>query len=352
MPEVHDPDSMIEAARAAVDHGDYPAAERLLRDAAARQEADLGADHPDLAVTLNNLAFVCERLEKFDDAERGYRRAHAIAVASLSPRHPFTKTSLSNLVEFCATHDVPIWTPPANPTSEEFDDEDVPAPPAHSSPGDASIREFESEDALEEPRAPVVVTGPPLVANERMSPRAIAAAAVGVAAVVVVLYATQGQGETGSTTEMAAPAAVPPPIAPVTAVVPTDPKTVVTAAPRSDVTAASNARVTVLNAQLCRSIEKTGSPDWQCAGAGGEGEPGSYIFYTRLLTTAATTVEHRWYFNGRLHQRMRLGVSPGSASGFRTFSRNRVSPERTGDWKVELRSADGTLLQDARFHVR
>src|SRR5688572_26949343 len=92
---------MIDAAQQAAAAGDYGAAERLLRDAAATQQATLGSSHPDLATTLNNLAFVCERTGKVDEAERGYRRAHAIAVASLSPGHPFTKTSLSNLVEFC-----------------------------------------------------------------------------------------------------------------------------------------------------------------------------------------------------------------------------------------------------------
>ena len=61
MTEVRDPASMIEAAQKAVGDGDYLAAERLLREAAAIQEASLGSSHPDLASTLNNLAFVCER---------------------------------------------------------------------------------------------------------------------------------------------------------------------------------------------------------------------------------------------------------------------------------------------------
>ena len=97
MTDVRDAASLIEAAHKAVGAEDYLNAERLLREAAATQEAGLGPDHPDVAGTLNNLAFVCERLNKVEDAERGYRRAHAIAVASLTPGHPFLKTSLSNL---------------------------------------------------------------------------------------------------------------------------------------------------------------------------------------------------------------------------------------------------------------
>ena len=73
MSDALDPASMIDAAQQAAAAGDYLAAERLLRDAAATQEATLGSSHPDLATTLNNLAFVCERTGKVDEAERGYR---------------------------------------------------------------------------------------------------------------------------------------------------------------------------------------------------------------------------------------------------------------------------------------
>src|SRR4029453_1904338 len=75
--------------------------------------------HPDLASTLNNLALVCERTNKVDEAERLYRRARAIAVASLSPGHPFIATSLKNLVDFCAAHEIPIWRPPAGRVEDE-----------------------------------------------------------------------------------------------------------------------------------------------------------------------------------------------------------------------------------------
>ena len=76
---------MIDAAQHAAAAGDYTVAERLLREAADRQEATLGSSHPDLAITLNNLAFVSERTGNVEQAERGYRRAHAIAVAEIRP---------------------------------------------------------------------------------------------------------------------------------------------------------------------------------------------------------------------------------------------------------------------------
>jgi hypothetical protein len=110
--------------------------------------------------------------------------------------------------------------------------------------------------------------------------------------------------------------------------------------------------VTVLKAQLCSALDKRGSPDWQCRPVNGDQRPGTFMFYTRLLTTSSTTVEHRWYRGGRVHQVMRLRVPATSRSGYRTFSSNTVSAERAGDWKVELRAADGTLLDQASFRVR
>jgi hypothetical protein len=47
---------------------------------------------------------------------------------------------------------------------------------------------------------------------------------------------------------------------------------------------------------------------------------------------------------------LRIEASPGT--GYRTYSRNTISSERAGDWRVELRSADGTVLHEERFTVR
>ena len=350
-----DPASLIDAAQKAAAEGDFLTAERLLRDAAARQEATLGSSDPDLATTLNNLAFVCERTGRFDEAERGYRRAHKIAVASLSPGHPFIRTSLSNLVEFCEARGIPLWTPPDTPLEDEPlpDEGDV-----------AGTEDAVAPDVLPEP--PVVFDSPvvdsPVVLEpptSRLPLRVMAAAVLGVAAILLIVFARQGQGTTDVPRAVATVRTEPVPVAPPapsiskpTAPVPlpaSEPPVIPT--PRLERTD-TNADVTVLNAQLCSAIEKKGSPDWQCTPASGDLQPGTFMFYTRLLTTSETTVEHRWSRDGRVHQTMRLRVTASPGNGYRTFSATTVSPERAGEWKVELRAADGTLLDDASFRVR
>ena len=179
MTDVLDPASMIEAAQTAAAAGDYLAAERLLREVAAIQEASLGALHPELASTLNNLAFVCERTNKIVEAERGYRRAHAIAVASLGPRHPFVVTSVKNLVDFCAANGIPIWTPPGAQSGAET-----------TSAGPKG-RPYDTSDPAAEQQRPVRRTGP---TTPTRPTRTIALAALGVASVVAVLFAMRWSG--------------------------------------------------------------------------------------------------------------------------------------------------------------
>ena len=343
MTDVLDPAPIIEAAQQAAAAGDYPEAEQLLRKAAAIQEVSLGSLHPDLATTLNNLALLCERTNKYDEAERGYRRAHAIAVASLSPGHPFIATSLKNLVDFCAVHRIPIWKPPA---SRSDDDPSYPEPEAEAQP---------------EPGLAVYRPG------RTWPPRTIALATLAVAVVVAVAFVVQGRGTTDTSDPLPqaedAPSAGDSPAASATTpALPLNRQPTVTLERRADTPApverpkpqetSITSGVSVLNAQLCSALEKKGSPDWQCASVNGDPQPGTYIFYTRLLTKADTTVEHRWYRGERVHQVMRLRVAASPGSGYRTFSSNTISPERAGNWRVELRGADGTLLREEHFVIR
>ena len=44
-----------------------------------------------------------------------------------------------------------------------------------------------------------------------------------------------------------------------------------------------------------------------------------------------------------------LQVEANATEGYRTYSRLTVEP---GDWRLEVRSEDGTLLNEQRFTVR
>jgi hypothetical protein len=341
MTDVTDPAPLVEAAHQAAAAGDYAEAERLLREAAAIQEVRLGPLHPDLASTLNNLALVCERVNKPDEAERGYRRAHAIAVASLSPGHPFISTSFENLVDFCAAHGIPIWKPPP---AQPDDEPSSPEPEAEPLPPDDAPR-------------------------TTWSSRTIAMTTLGVAVVVAAGFAVRGWGTTDTSDPVpqarnTSPASdspatstkTPAPIEKSQPAVTPERRVETTPAPverpRAPQTSVTSATVTVMTAQLCSALEQRGSPDWQCTPVSGDPQPGTYIFYTRLLANVDTTVEHRWYRGEREHQVRRLRVAASPGRGYRTFSSNTISPERAGDWRVELRGADGTVLREERLVIR
>ncbi len=112
----------------------------------------------------------------------------------------------------------------------------------------------------------------------------------------------------------------------------------------------SRAAPTVVDAQLCRRLSRTGA--WSCEPAGSPVDPGPLFFYTRLSADRDTIVRHRWYRGDRLAQAVELRVRANPGSGYRTYSRNTVTAQTAGDWRVELTAEDGALLHEVRFVVR
>ncbi len=97
MAELSKIERIVGEAEQATSAGDHAKAERALRRVLRLQEAGLGLSHPDVANTLNDLAVVCDRLGRPDEAEFLYRRALGIARRTLEPDHPYIATSLENL---------------------------------------------------------------------------------------------------------------------------------------------------------------------------------------------------------------------------------------------------------------
>ncbi len=79
------------------DHALYAQAESLCQRALAIREQVLGAEHPDTAMSLYNLAYLYKAQGKYSQAEPLYQRALAIQEQTLGLENPETARSLNNL---------------------------------------------------------------------------------------------------------------------------------------------------------------------------------------------------------------------------------------------------------------
>jgi tetratricopeptide (TPR) repeat protein len=77
--------------------GDYAGARPYYERALAIREAVLGADHPDTALSLNNLGYLLQAIGDYAGARPYYERSLAILEARLGPAHPNTKVVRRNL---------------------------------------------------------------------------------------------------------------------------------------------------------------------------------------------------------------------------------------------------------------
>jgi DUF2914 family protein/tetratricopeptide repeat protein len=324
MPETHELRSVVEAANQAASGGDYVTAELKLREAAALQEAQLGPFHADLANTLNNLGVIYERVDSPAEAELCYRRAYAIATKAFEAGHPFVATSRKNLEDFCKARGRP------------FD------------------------------RSAMAPERVPLRKPVRRSPRPIVVGAMGALgfAMVVVFtfwFRSSGPGDPTSISEThaSAPRQAPTPealsVAPEHSSIPHAEKSSPSASGRSAAretrapATSTRVTVTIAEAQLCRRLS---TRDWRCDQVSSPVNPGLLFFYTRVNASNNTTIEHRWYRDDRLSQSVDLRIQASSGSGYRTYSRRTVSGENAGNWRVEVRTKDGTVLHEERFTVR
>ena len=347
MPEPREARSIIESAEQAAAAGNYASAEHFLREAVALQEQTLGPHHPELANTLNNLGVVCEMTDNPIDAEHYFRRAYTIATATLPPDHPFVATSRKNLHDFCMARGRPAELPPSPPAVAAWLEAPAPAVPLRE-----SSRSAKKQDVTPIPRKRFV------------RPLALGALS-GVALLIVIFTVARPWGSPVEETkspqatvvapvrQTPAPGPTTPPAEPLArpqqAAKPTQPSRGEDDAigARPSTPARPAVMPTVATAQLCTALR-----DWRCEAADSQVPPGPMFFYTQVKSATATTIEHRWYQGDRLRQVVRLRIQANPGTGYRTYSRNTISSERAGDWRVELRSADGTVLHEERFTVR
>ena len=408
MSDPQDVSSVMEAAAQAAGAGDFVSAERELRRGLALQEAILGPAHPDLANTLNNLGVVAERLNRPTDAERWYRRAYAIASGVLQPDHPFVVMSAKNLRDFCDARGIPFersvpdpavvaaatvdpqpkasWPPrqadasPAAPAAAA----PPPAAPAAAAPPPAGPRPAPHRPPAQPKRNPVPGAAPLPAVEPSTSPRFLVIAAIVLAALIAAgvwtMMSSRTAREEPATPAPSASAPTPTPAEPTPAqpaptqppatppatsaaeqasppppaAAPADPQPTESSPPAPapkqtrPAAKAADAAATLVSAQLCRPLTPSGS--WNCTPASDRVAAGVIFYYTKVTCPADTTIEHRWYFNDRLLQSVALRVRANN-SGYRTYSRTTIGPERAGNWRVELLAADGTVLNEERFSV-
>ena len=91
------------AGRIAHDLGRYAKAQTFYENALAIREKALGPEHPDVAVSLNNLAALYDAHGQYSKAEPLYQRALGIWEKALGPEHPRVATGLNNLAELYRT---------------------------------------------------------------------------------------------------------------------------------------------------------------------------------------------------------------------------------------------------------
>jgi len=79
--------------------GRYSKAEPFYERALSIREGQLGADHPDIAQSLNNLAELYRSQGRYSEAKPLYKRSLSIYERQLGADHPTVATSLNNLAE-------------------------------------------------------------------------------------------------------------------------------------------------------------------------------------------------------------------------------------------------------------
>ena len=76
----------------------YAEAEPLMKRALAIDEASYGAEHPNVARDLNNLAQLLKDTNRLAEAEPLMKRALNLSLSSLGNEHPNTRTVMENYV--------------------------------------------------------------------------------------------------------------------------------------------------------------------------------------------------------------------------------------------------------------
>jgi len=74
-----------------------------------------------------------------------------------------------------------------------------------------------------------------------------------------------------------------------------------------------------------------------------------YCFTKVVGAQTDTTIIHHWYLNGKLNASVTL---PVQSAAWRTWSSKDIKPSESGDWMVEVLTAEGDALESILFLVQ
>ena len=77
--------------------------------------------------------------------------------------------------------------------------------------------------------------------------------------------------------------------------------------------------------------------------------PKVYCFTRVVGATPGTQLTHNWYYQGALKASVKLNVG---STNYRTWSSKTMTPEWSGEWMVEVLSADGKPLDSIIFFLK
>lgn len=74
---------------------------------------------------------------------------------------------------------------------------------------------------------------------------------------------------------------------------------------------------------------------------------GELYVWSRVMNAGGTSIQHVWMHAGNEYPvTLAVGGSP-----WRTWSSKTITPDMVGEWQVEIRAQDGTVLQTLNFTV-
>ncbi len=104
--------------------------------------------------------------------------------------------------------------------------------------------------------------------------------------------------------------------------------------------------IEVLEAKICQGIA-----DKQPQGAGDVASGGVRRLYcfSKIASTMESEVTHVWYKGENEVARIDLRI--GASGGWRTFSSKQIPPNSKDNWKVDILTADNTVLKTLLFVI-